>query len=81
MVLLKIRYGDDVRRFTLADPSIEELRRTVTSLYPAAPSNFLIKYQDEDSDLITLKVRSCISAFSHLFHASRSKQTLRRLGA
>lgn len=57
MVLLKIRLGDDVRRVTLADPSIDQLRRTVVNLYPTAPDHFQLRYQDDDGDMITLKVR------------------------
>lgn len=78
MVLLKIRFGEDVRRVTLADPSLGELRRTVSLLFPLVAQNFVLKYQDDDNDFITIKEQADVEeAWRVAVRANASRPLLR----
>ncbi len=54
---LKINWGDDIRRITLLHtPSYAELRKTFQKIFSVAglPKGFVIKYQDDEKDLVTI---------------------------
>lgn len=48
---VKSVYQGDFRRFKLPRPSFELLRQSLAVSYPTLPSNFTIKYTDDEGDL------------------------------
>jgi len=53
---LKVNFGDDLRRISVADDcSYADLRKTLQSLFhKSLPSGFIIKYKDEESDVLSI---------------------------
>eukprot|EP01102_Stenamoeba_stenopodia_P006972 TRINITY_DN194_c0_g1_i1.p1 TRINITY_DN194_c0_g1~~TRINITY_DN194_c0_g1_i1.p1 ORF type:complete len:356 (-),score=105.08 TRINITY_DN194_c0_g1_i1:114-1181(-) len=52
---LKIKFNEDVRRITLDKPTkFAELRTVLSGLFRALPENYVLKYVDEEEDLITI---------------------------
>jgi hypothetical protein len=56
MVILKITYKDDIRRVTVAErPSYAAFRAMIENLFCGTlPNGFLVKYLDDEKDLITI---------------------------
>jgi hypothetical protein len=55
MPVLKITFGEDTRRISLdRAPSFEELRQIVKQLFNIPHSTFVLKYEDEEKDQITI---------------------------
>ena len=53
--VVKIKFEDDTRRITLDSiPKYEELVQLLRQLFPNAPNQFSVKYQDEDEDMVTI---------------------------
>lgn len=54
-VTLKIKFNEDVRRITLDKPTkFAELRTVLSGLFRSLPENYVLKYVDEEEDLITI---------------------------
>lgn len=52
-IILKVKLGDEIRRISLERaPSFDELRKIVAQLF--GPSNYAIKYEDDEKDLVTI---------------------------
>jgi len=55
MLVLKIKYEEDTRRLTLEkEPTFASLKEIVSQLLPNLPSQYTLKYRDDDEDLVTL---------------------------
>jgi len=55
MLVLKIKYEEDTRRLTLEkEPTFASLKELVSQLLPNLPSQYTLKYRDDDEDLVTL---------------------------
>jgi len=54
--VLKVNFGDDLRRISIADDcSYVELRKTLHSLFHRSlPPGFIIKYKDEEADVLSI---------------------------
>lgn len=54
-ITLKIKFNEDVRRITLDKPTkFAELRTVLSGLFRSLPENYVLKYVDEEEDLITI---------------------------
>jgi peptidoglycan hydrolase-like protein with peptidoglycan-binding domain len=51
-VVIKTVFDGNIHKFSLSQPSYDELERTVNSIY--GKRGFSIRYQDEDGDLVTI---------------------------
>jgi len=55
VLVLKIKFGDDVRRLSVEHaPSFQQLTALLTQLFPSLREPFQIKYVDDDQDQITI---------------------------
>lgn len=55
VLVLKIQFGDDVRRLSVEHaPSFQQLTTLLKQLFPNLREPFVVKYKDEDNDLITI---------------------------
>jgi hypothetical protein len=55
MTILKIKFNDDVRRITLENaPTFAELQGILRDLFRSLPENFVVKYTDEEEDLVSM---------------------------
>jgi hypothetical protein len=54
-IVLKVKFGDDTRRLTLErEPTFGELVELIGKLYVNLPTNYAVKYIDEDEDQVTI---------------------------
>jgi hypothetical protein len=55
MFVIKVKFEEDTRRITLEEaPSFDTLLTILKNLFPNLPSNFSVKYVDEDEDAVTI---------------------------
>lgn len=55
MTILKIKFNDDVRRITLENaPTFVELQGILRDLFRQLPESFVVKYTDEEEDLVSM---------------------------
>jgi len=78
-VLLKIKLGEDIRRVTLNDrPAFESLVVLLNNLFPGEKGGLLIKYVDDEGDLVSITHDSeLIEAWSFASEVSSTKPILR----
>jgi len=69
---IKISLGEDIRRFSFQEkPSFDQLKEVLQKLYvDVTLDNYIIKYQDEEQDLITV---SCDLELNEAFTITNSK--------
>lgn len=58
MLVIKLQHQNDIRRLTVEKPvQYADLIGLVKSLYSALPSSFLLKYKDDEGDMITVSTQ------------------------
>lgn len=80
-LIVKIKYGTEIRRFTLQDPiSYNVLCRTLTELFPhnnvTFSDSYTIKYYDDEGDLVSIETDEELHEASRL---ARSHSNVLRL--
>jgi len=57
MATIKVQFNDDIRRLTVQQNQLDnykKLRKSIQKKYQNLPCNFVIKYQDEEGDFVTI---------------------------
>lgn len=55
MYIVKVTLGNEIKRIAFdGTASFEELRKLVKTLFPTLADGFVLKYKDEDSDIISI---------------------------
>ena len=60
-VVFKANFNGDIRRFSIAEPTFAKLEARLRELYGKG-LNFVVKYSDEDNELITIASDSEVGA-------------------
>jgi len=82
VLVLKIKYGEDVRRLTVEHaPSFQQLTVLIKQLFNNLKEQFQVKYTDEDNDLITVtndaELKEAVNVSSAITQSSLGAPVLR----
>eukprot|EP01098_Paradermamoeba_levis_P006108 TRINITY_DN2536_c0_g1_i4.p2 TRINITY_DN2536_c0_g1~~TRINITY_DN2536_c0_g1_i4.p2 ORF type:complete len:169 (-),score=60.81 TRINITY_DN2536_c0_g1_i4:556-999(-) len=53
-MIIKAIYNGEIRRFSIDPVNFSELRKSIENVILGIPTNFVVKYTDEDGDLISV---------------------------